>query len=83
MPKQSSNKMWGGRFDAKPSNLMQEINQSISFDQRLQADQSSVAHAKCLLQLKSSQKMKNCRRPENRKEIENGTFNFKIELSFT
>jgi argininosuccinate lyase len=81
-----SNKMWGGRFDAKPSNLMQEINQSITFDRALykQDIQASTAHAKML---------GNCNIIENseaqkiiaglsqiEKEIEAGDFEFKIEL---
>ena len=28
-------KMWGGRFSASPSEIMQEINVSIDFDKRL------------------------------------------------
>jgi argininosuccinate lyase len=86
MPKQSSNKMWGGRFDAKPSNLMQEINQSISFDQRLyrQDIKGSVAHAKMLAATKIISKNEAKKIVDGlkkiEKEIENGTFNFKIEL---
>ena len=30
-----SNKMWGGRFSASPSAIMEEINASIGFDYRL------------------------------------------------
>jgi argininosuccinate lyase len=45
-----TNKMWGGRFDAKPSEIMEEINASIGFDQRLYAEdiQASIAHARML-----------------------------------
>ena len=32
--KQSST-IWGGRFNSKPSAIMEEINSSISFDKRL------------------------------------------------
>ena len=30
-----SNKMWGGRFASGPDAIMEEINASIGFDQRL------------------------------------------------
>ena len=45
-----SNKMWGGRFNQKPTNIMQEINQSITFDYKLydQDIECSIAHAKML-----------------------------------
>ncbi len=78
--------MWGGRFDAKPSNLMQEINQSITFDCKLykQDIRGSKAHAKMLsavgiLTKSEAQKISDgLNRIE--KEIESGKFNFKIEL---
>jgi len=42
--------MWGGRFNSKPSDIMQEINQSISFDKKLYAQDifGSIAHATML-----------------------------------
>lgn len=45
-----SNKMWGGRFAAGPDAIMEEINASIGFDQRLypQDIAGSIAHAKML-----------------------------------
>ncbi len=78
--------MWGGRFDAKPSDLMQEINQSITFDKRLykQDIQGSTAHAKMLAQVgvltsaESKKIITGLKKIE--KEIEDGKFNFKIEL---
>jgi argininosuccinate lyase len=86
MPKNSSNKMWGGRFDAKPSNLMQEINQSITFDKKLykQDIKGSTAHAKMLTKVGILTKQESkkiivaLKKIEN--EIESGEFNFKIEL---
>ena len=50
MKKNSANKMWGGRFEQSPSEIMLEINQSISFDYQLykQDIQGSIAHAKML-----------------------------------
>ncbi|MFO0992635.1 MAG: argininosuccinate lyase [Hyphomicrobiales bacterium] len=45
-----SNKMWGGRFAASPDAIMEEINASIDFDQRLAAQDitGSKAHAAML-----------------------------------
>ena len=84
--KKPANKMWGGRFDALPSNLMQEINQSITFDKKLykQDIQGSTAHAKMLaavgvLTKAESEKITTALK-KIEKEIESGDFNFKIEL---
>lgn len=45
-----TNKMWGGRFNSGPDELMQQINASIGFDQRLfwQDIAGSIAHATML-----------------------------------
>lgn len=45
-----TNKMWGGRFASGPSEIMEEINASISYDQRLynQDIDGSLAHARML-----------------------------------
>jgi argininosuccinate lyase len=45
-----SNKMWGGRFETGPAAIMEEINASIGFDQRLYAQDiaGSKAHATML-----------------------------------
>ena len=86
MSKTSSNKMWGGRFEQKPSSLMQEINQSISFDQKLykQDIQGSTAHAKMLAAVKilSAEEAEKIISglQQIEKEIESGEFIFKIEL---
>jgi argininosuccinate lyase len=50
MVKKSSNQMWGGRFAAGPDAIMQAINASISFDQRMAAQDiaGSKAHAAML-----------------------------------
>ncbi|MFM8186335.1 MAG: argininosuccinate lyase, partial [Alphaproteobacteria bacterium] len=52
--KKNSNKMWGGRFSNSPDQLMQQINQSISFDKRLykQDISGSIAHCKMLAKVK-------------------------------
>ncbi len=46
----SANKMWGGRFETKPAEIMEEINASISFDRRFYAEdiRASQAHANML-----------------------------------
>ena len=45
-----ANKMWGGRFRSGPGEIMEKINASISFDQRLHAQDiaGSIAHAQML-----------------------------------
>ncbi|VAV90844.1 Argininosuccinate lyase [hydrothermal vent metagenome] len=50
MAKNTSNQMWGGRFAAGPDAIMQAINASIGFDQRLAAEDiaGSRAHAAML-----------------------------------
>jgi argininosuccinate lyase len=46
----STNRMWGGRFERGPAEIMEEINASIAFDQRLYAQDiaASKAHARML-----------------------------------
>ncbi len=46
-----SNRMWGGRFGGGPDDIMEEINASIGFDQRLFAHdiRGSLAHADMLV----------------------------------
>ncbi|MCX7567255.1 argininosuccinate lyase [Sulfitobacter sp. F26169L] len=50
MTDKTSNKMWGGRFAAGPDAIMEAINASISFDQRMAAQDiaGSRAHAAML-----------------------------------
>ena len=45
-----TNQMWGGRFEEKPSDIMEQINASIGIDKRLWAQdiRGSIAHAKML-----------------------------------
>lgn len=49
-----NNKMWGGRFSAGPSELMEEINASIDFDKQLYSQDiaGSKAHCEMLAQTK-------------------------------
>ena len=44
------NRMWGGRFDASPDEVMEAINASIDFDRRLYAEDiaGSIAHVTML-----------------------------------
>lgn len=82
----SSNKMWGGRFESKPSEIMQEINQSITFDKNLykQDISGSIAHAKMLEKvgiLNANEALQIINGlSQIRSEIENGEFIFKKEL---
>ena len=52
MTKETANKMWGGRFEDKPSDIMEQINASIGFDKRMwrQDIRGSIAHATMLAQ---------------------------------
>ncbi len=81
-----SNQMWGGRFNANPSDIMTQINASIDVDCRLwqQDVAGSKAHCEMLVKqniisegdgesiLKGLEKVA--------AEIENGEFEFKAEL---
>lgn len=78
--------MWGGRFESRASDLMQEINQSISFDYKLYTHdiKGSIAHAKMLGKAKilskdEVEKITNGLK-KIEKEISDQKFNFKIEL---
>jgi argininosuccinate lyase len=81
-----SNKMWGGRFAQQPSEIMQEINQSIVFDKRLyrQDIAGSIAHAKMLISTCIINKVEGEKIIAGLKqiqiEIEEGKFQFKKEL---
>lgn len=78
--------MWGSRFSSKPSSLMQEINQSISFDQLLYKQDilGSKVHARMLCKCKIITKeelskiIAGLEQIEN--EIETDKFKFQIEL---
>lgn len=81
-----SNAMWGGRFNQAPDSLMEAINVSIGFDQRLYAQDivGSIAHCKMLV----DQDILDPGAGEQivgglgkiRKEIEQGKFEFKNSL---
>ncbi|WP_208440223.1 argininosuccinate lyase [Bartonella raoultii] len=80
------NQMWGGRFIAGPAAIMEEINASIDFDQKLyrQDIEGSLAHAAMLAQTKiisQSDYEKIVHGLECiRQEIEDGTFVFSRKL---
>ncbi len=86
MAQKSSNAMWGGRFAAGPDALMEAINASISFDQRLSAQDvtSSRAHAAMLAAqgIISSKDAETIREGllTILSEIESGTFEFSTAL---
>jgi len=81
-----SHKMWGGRFEAKPADIMEQINASIDIDKRLykQDIMASKAHAAML----SKQNIISAEDSEAiqtgldqiLQEIENGEFEFRREL---
>ncbi|MFZ4807980.1 MAG: argininosuccinate lyase [Hyphomicrobiaceae bacterium] len=50
MSTDGANKMWGGRFQMSPAEIMEEINASVGFDKRMarQDIQGSIAHARML-----------------------------------
>lgn len=82
----SANKMWGGRFESAPSEVMQAINVSIDFDQKLykQDIAGSIAHATMLEKVgilkKDEAKKIITGLKQIEKEIESGKFVFKKEL---
>jgi len=84
--KKASNAMWGGRFAAGPSAVMQAINASIGFDRKLyvQDIEGSIAHSRMLAkqgiisaadQAEIEKGLKAIR-----KEIEDGRFEFSEAL---
>jgi len=82
----SANKMWGGRFGAGPSAIMEAINVSIDFDKRLANEDlaGSRAHARMLMATgiisKSDGDAILSGLDRIGKEIEAGTFAFKREF---
>ncbi len=82
----SANQMWGGRFENAPSEVMQAINVSIGFDQKLYKQDifGSIAHATMLSETgiltreEGAEIIRGLKQIEA--EIENGQFVFKDEL---
>lgn len=83
---QTPNPMWGGRFQGGPAQVMQELNASIGFDQKMyrQDIAASIAHAQMLAECKIldaaevAQIVTGLR--EILTEIESGKFVFRTEL---
>lgn len=83
---EKANKMWGGRFDTQPSDIMTQINASIDIDKRLYKQDilGSKAHAAMLVDqsiipAEDGQKIKDGL-DQILTEIESGDFKFKTEL---
>jgi len=82
----NTNKMWGGRFDAAPSDIMMQINSVIHIDKRLYSQdiRGSIAHCEMLAKQEIISKEDGVLIIEGlykvKEEIENGQFNFKPEL---
>ncbi len=80
------NKLWGGRFEAPTSSLMEKYSQSIRFDHRLyeQDIAGSIAHARMLAKQNIISRSDFDRisngLEEIRLEIENGQFNWRESL---
>ncbi len=78
--------IWGGRFSGGPSDLMQEINASISFDKALYSEdiKGSQAHAQMLEKQKiiSPNDLRAIQQGLDKIhiEIESGAFSFSVEL---
>lgn len=86
MTEKSANQMWGGRFAAGPSAIMEKINVSIDFDQRLfeQDIEGSLAHCKMLVaqQIITEQDGAEIEKglAEIRQELREGRFTFNRQL---
>ncbi len=84
--KSSGNQMWGGRFASGPDAIMEEINASIDFDQKLYAQDiaGSQAHATMLAEqgiISSEDAKQICAGLDTiMSEIKNGSFAFSREL---
>ena len=82
----SQNQMWGGRFAAGPDAIMEAINASIGFDQRMAAQdiQGSLAHAAMLGAVNIILDSDSAAIREGLltilSEIETGNFPFRVEL---
>ena len=84
--KNITNTMWGGRYSKGPDALMEKINASISFDQRLyiQYIKASVAHCNMLIDQKIIDPVPGNKIIEGlqkiKEEIDKGVFEFKDSL---
>ncbi len=46
---ETGNRLWGGRFSERPSDLLEAINASIDFDRRLYAEDIAASQAHCAM----------------------------------
>ena len=83
---QTTNNMWGGRFNFAPNEIMEKINASIDFDKKLYKEdiQGSIAHCEMLakqniITKEESEKIINGLL-EIKKDIENNNFEFSRSL---
>lgn len=83
---EKSNKMWGGRFDAQPDDIMTQINASIDIDKRLYKQDISGSKAHCamlveqnIIPAEDGEKIQNGL-DQILNEIENGQFEFSTAL---
>ncbi len=86
MSDQSKNKMWGGRFDSAPSDIMTQINASIDVDQRYWRQDIEGSKAHCEMLIKQSIIPQDDGQNildglvQIEKEIQDGVFEFKTSL---
>jgi argininosuccinate lyase len=71
-----ANSLWGGRFDAGPSSIMQRINASIGFDRKLW--QEDIAASKAHAAMLAAQAIIT---PEDAKSIEQGLDSIAAEIA--
>jgi argininosuccinate lyase len=82
----TNKRMWGGRFSQETDKLVQEFNASINVDKHmaLQDVQGSIAHATMLAQQGIISKKESAQIIKGlesiRKDVQAGTFEFKVEL---
>ena len=83
---QTTNNMWGGRFNFAPNEIMEKINASIDFDKKLYKEdiQGSIVHCEMLakqniITKEESEKIINGLL-EIKKDIENNNFEFSRSL---
>ena len=82
----SANAMWGGRYATGPSDIMERINASIGFDQRLYAQDIAASKAHCAMlvdqEIIGAEDGAAIQGGLDRilQEIEAGTFEFKASL---
>ena len=83
---EDTSKLWGGRFSEPTDSFVQRFTASVNFDQRMAPEdiRGSLAHAEMLsaVGVLSEQELDEIRRglAQIKQEIEDGSFNWSIEL---